>query len=392
MSPLLLNPSVVLAASADEYLAYHVDSNRIYRLNPTAALFVELCDGTRMRDELLGAVAPMLPAAGATACSAWLDDAVKQGLLINGGMTPSRPPFSADELRTRAKRLRDQSRVLAAYICQRAATEMAPADTNQWYALGELAHIVGRREEARSAYERYFQSHPDDVEIQHLLIALRNDSPPPRASDDYIEQLYSYFAKFYDENMRGDLDFKAPDLLNAAFNVALPGRSGLDVLELGCGTGLFGQLLRSSARRLTGIDLSGAMIDRARRRDIYDHLEKAEITAWLDRDSAEHFDVIAACDTLIYFGDLRQVLAHVTGHLRPGGLVGFTVEKSDVFPFCLTDSGRFAHHRDHLLQVAQEAGMQLVSQTAEVLRYEYGEPVWGWVTVLRVADFGKQSD
>jgi hypothetical protein len=26
------------------------------------------------------------------------------------------------------------------------------------------------------------------------------------------------------------------------------------------------------------------------------------------------------------------------------------------------------------------------------LRYEYGEPVWGWVTVLRVVDFGEQSD
>lgn len=30
--------------------------------------------------------------------------------------------------------------------------------------------------------------------------------------------------------------------------------------------------------------------------------------------------------------------------------------------------------------------MELVSQTSEVLRYEYGEPVWGWVTVLHVAN------
>jgi predicted TPR repeat methyltransferase len=392
MSPLLLNPAVLLAASSDGYLAYHVDSNRMYRLNPTAALLVELCDGTRTRDELLGAVALVLPADGAAACSAWLDEAVQEDLLTDGGTTPVRQPFSAGELHTRAKRLRDQGRVLAAYICQRAATDLAPEEANQWYALGELAHIVGRREEARSAYERYFQSHPEDVEIQHLLVALRDESPPPRAPDDYIEQLYSYFARFYDENMRGDLDFKAPDLLNAAFNTALPGRGNLNVLELGCGTGLFGQLLRPRARRLTGIDLSSAMIERARRRGIYDRLETAEITAWLDREPAEHFDVIAACDTLIYFGDLRQVLARATGHLARGGFVGFTVERGNLFPFRLTDSGRFAHQRDHLLLVAQEAGMQLVSQTAEVLRHEYGEPVWGWVTILRLADAGGLSD
>lgn len=34
----------------------------------------------------------------------------------------------------------------------------------------------------------------------------------------------------------------------------------------------------------------------------------------------------------------------------------------------------------------------LVSQTAEVLRHEYGEPVWGWVTILRLADDSEQSD
>ncbi len=85
-------------------------------------------------------------------------------------------------------------------------------------------------------------------------------------------------------------------------------------------------------------------------------------------------------------------MAAIFGPADGKGCAQFCRAVARPFPFCLTDSGRFAHHRDHLLQVAQEAGMQLVSQTAEVLRYEYGEPVWGWVTVLRVADFGEQSD
>ena len=75
-----------------------------------------------------------------------------------------------------------------------------------WYRLGELAHIVGRRDDARAAYERYFERHPDDAEVEHLLIALRDAAPPARMSDHAVLQLYARFAEFYDENMTGDLD------------------------------------------------------------------------------------------------------------------------------------------------------------------------------------------
>jgi hypothetical protein len=70
------------------------------------------------------------------------------------------------------------------------------------------------------------------------------------------------------------------------------------------------------------------------------------------------------------------------GHLAPGGILGFTVEQGTTFPFRLSDSGRFTHHRDHLIEVAQEAGLYLISQATAVLRYEYGEAVVGLVTVL----------
>jgi predicted TPR repeat methyltransferase len=57
----------------------------------------------------------------------------------------------------------------------------------------------------------------------------------------------------------------------------------VDVLDLGCGTGLSGQALRPLARRLTGVDLSPAMIDARRTRTVYDVLTVAEITAFPPR-------------------------------------------------------------------------------------------------------------
>jgi predicted TPR repeat methyltransferase len=382
MSQLALNPSLLLTTSTDGYLIYDVDCNRLHRLNPTAALIVELCDGTRTREQVLATVEPLLAANGADSCTAWLDQAMAQNLLQSSVQASARAPWTASELHNLATQLRQQDRVLAAFICQQRATELAPDDLQQWYALAESSHIVGRRDEARAAYERCHRAHPEDVEVEHMLIALRDEPPPARASDQYIERLYSRFAEFYDDNMCGELDFRAPDLLNQALGAALAARDELSVLELGCGTGLFGKLVRPRARHLVGIDLSAAMVERASQRGVYDELETAEITAWLARQQLRSHDAIAACDTLIYFGDLRQILRSAAGHLAPGGILAFTVEQGDTFPFRLSDSGRFAHHRDHLLEAAQEANLPVISLSKEVLRYEYGEPVVGFVAVL----------
>ena len=100
--------------------------------------------------------------------------------------------------------------MLAAFLCQQRAAELDPQNPQRWYQLGELAHIVGRRADARDAYERYQAWFPDDAEVEHLLIALRDEAPPPRASDRCIEQLYAHFAAYYDQNMCGDLDYPAP--------------------------------------------------------------------------------------------------------------------------------------------------------------------------------------
>jgi len=133
--------------------------------------------------------------------------------------------------------------------------------------------------------------------------------------------------------MCGDLDYRAPDLLFAALESALGPRRDLVSLDVGCGTGLFGQRLRHTSRTLVGIDLSAAMIERAQERGIYDRLEIAELTDWLSREPTECFDVIAICDTLIYFGDLRQVLHFAVRHLTLDGILGFTVEKGISSPF-----------------------------------------------------------
>ncbi|MFM8952725.1 MAG: methyltransferase [Planctomycetaceae bacterium] len=380
----LLKPTVLLATGDDGYVAYDMAGERLLRLNPLAALMAELADGSRSCEDIVEIASPLTDDSGRTACAAWLGDSIRDGLLVDAESTPLPELPTAAALRRLSKELRSRDLVLAAFLCQQRVLELEPGDPSDCYRLGELAHIVGRRADARQAYAMYQRSHPEDAEIEHLLRALGDETPPTRASDACIERIYGYFAAYYDHNMCDELAFRAPELLAAALGAAVGDRRDLVVLDAGCGTGLFGLRLKPFARRLVGVDLSEAMLKRARARGIYDVLEKAELTAWFgDMTHGEHFDVIGICDTLIYFGNLRQVLPGAARRLKAGGILGFTVEKGEDAPHALTDSGRYTHHRDHLLEVVAEVGCEIVSQAEETLRFEYGDPVAGWVTVIR---------
>jgi predicted TPR repeat methyltransferase len=375
-------PDVLLTPVTKGYVAYSTANDRLYHLNPVAALIVELCNGQRSVEKIQSFVAPLLPEGGQLEVDHWIANAIQEGLLINSTEAASSPSaLDSDQLTELAGRLRKHGKIRTAFLCQQRAVTLDPDDPWKWTSLGELAHILGRRADARRAYEYLLEIQPDDAEIRHLLVALRDEAPPERVPDECIQQLYARFSAFYESQMLEELYYEGPErLLNAICDV-VGDRQIPSVLELGCGTGLLGQLLKPNALRLVGVDLSPEMAAVAAERDFYDQVEVAEITSWLD-DCRETFDLIVACDTLIYFGDLRQVICRAARRLRPGGAIGFSVEQTKSTPFRLTDSGRYAHHSDHIRQVAASAGLSIACLREEYMRMEYGEEVIGLFVVM----------
>lgn len=379
-----ISPSVLVLTIQGGYGVFDVRSKTMHRLNPTAALIVELADGTRTVDEIVETISQVIGRDKATRSTRWIARAVEQKLLVESDESSEikAETLDAPKISELASELRWADDVQSAYLLQKHAAELAPEDPYQWYRLGELAHIVGERSVARAAYETYFEKHPEDAEVGHILIALKDEPLPPRASDACIDQIYSRFAEFYESNMCDELAYRAPEHLAAAFGQWLKDSKNLFAVDLGCGTGLFGRKIRPHCRRLLGIDLSQAMLEKAGQIGVYDALESAELTDWLTRYSGEPFELITCCDTLIYFGDLTNVLSSAMSCLRPGGKMGFTLEKSDKAPFRLGDSGRFRHHRSHIQAAAKAAGANVDRIAEKVLRREYGEDVLGLVTVL----------
>ena len=117
------------------------------------------------------------------------------------------------------------------------------------------------------------------------------------------------------------------------------------------------------------------MLEAAKRLNIYDELSHAEVTDWLRKDPTS-YDLIMACDTLIYFGDLKQVIEPALEHLNENGIIAFSVEQSDQPGYHLTSSGRYAHHVDHVEQIAHQLNLN-VHHSSAFLRMEYGDEVMG---------------
>jgi hypothetical protein len=195
MSLLVRNPSLALAPAEDGYLAYDIEDGCLHRVNPTAALLLELGDGTRDAESLSAELEILSPHVNKATCMHWIQQSRGQRLFLeSGAAVPAAPPPGA--FHQEARDLRDQGLVLAAFVCQWHATFAGPSSAREWAYLGELAHIVGRRDDARDAYERYLAMEPDNAEIAHILKALRDEPAPTRMPDQSVEHLYARFAEF----------------------------------------------------------------------------------------------------------------------------------------------------------------------------------------------------
>jgi predicted TPR repeat methyltransferase len=81
------------------------------------------------------------------------------------------------------------------------------------------------------------------------------------------------------------------------------------VVDLGCGTGLFGVALAGQCRSLTGVDLSHEMLARARDRNIYDALVEDDLVTALAAMPEARADAVVAVDVLVYIGAIEGLFA-----------------------------------------------------------------------------------
>jgi predicted TPR repeat methyltransferase/cytochrome c-type biogenesis protein CcmH/NrfG len=224
--------------------------------------------------------------------------------------------------------------------------------------------------------------------LHEALAGLTSLPAPAKPAAAGVASLFDRYADDFDQHLRGTLNYRAPELVCDALKSALPvdrvAAGGLEILDLGCGTGLCGPLLRPLAGRLEGIDLSPAMVAKARERKVYDRVEVAELVEAMERSPAR-WDALVAADVLVYLGDLAPTYEAAAKALRPGGVFVFTVEAGDGERYRMgRRSRRYQHAESYLRHLAGIYGFTISSLTRDTLRTDAGQPVAGFIAVLRM--------
>jgi predicted TPR repeat methyltransferase len=269
------------------------------------------------------------------------------------------------------------------------ALALAPTMRSVAIPYGQLLYKLNRTPEALEFYRRWSAASPEDPIPQHMLAATGGAEQPPRASDAYVRTTFDDFAESFDRSLE-QLRYRAPQLLCEALTASgmLPRPGALEVLDIGCGTGLCGPLLRPLARRLVGVDLSPKMLSKAAARGVYDQLNCGELTEWL-ATCGQGFEVAIAADVLCYFGDLSGVFARIREGLVPGGCFACSLEalsESEAgAPFVLRPHGRYQHDRAYVEATLTAAGFVTVRLRQDILRYERRDGVTGTLVLASTA-------
>ncbi len=164
---------------------------------------------------------------------------------------------------------------------------------------------------------------------------------------------------------------------------------GNSVLDLGCGTGYMGQLLKEQkvAERITGVDISGRMLRFAKElqingRPVYDMTVHQDMLTYLGKIGLEYskYDIIIASNLITYCTAVHELFIKARAILADYGIIALLFKKSTIEgEFHFSDKlEQFSYMPASLIERARACNLTLLDE-AEV-KYANGDD--GYITIF----------
>jgi len=288
-----------------------------------------------------------------------------------------------------ARAYREGGDMISALDLLEQTVERAPTFAAAWFELGELREMDGDREGAVSAFEAALAADPADRHGAGLRLRLLNIGGHAMSAD-YVRSVFDQYASRFDDALAA-LAYNAPQALAQAVADVCRMRNRAcrfaTMLDLGCGTGLSAAAFRPVCDWIDGVDLSPGMVAQARRKNLYDKLDTADLSESLDRHirADARFNLVVAADVFVYCADLTLIAALVHDVLADGGLFAFTVETHDGGGVVLGRKLRYAHGEAHVRGALEAAGLTIHTLTPVSTRMEADVPVPGLLVIAERA-------
>ncbi|SON49160.1 class I SAM-dependent DNA methyltransferase [Vibrio tapetis] len=139
-----------------------------------------------------------------------------------------------------------------------------------------------------------------------------------------MSKLYTSFAKQYDHAVQDNI-YNA-HLERPSLQAMLGGIKGKEVLDLGCGSGVYAQyLLEKGAEKVTCIDYSQEMVDIVKSKfgsQVHAYVE--DLSQGVTAELSESADLVICPLVVHYFEDLQPCFDDIARVLKPGGSFCFS--------------------------------------------------------------------
>lgn len=209
----------------------------------------------------------------------------------------------------------------------------------------------------------------------YMVSALTQQSMPDSAPLEYVKNLFDNYAFQFDAHVQTILRYKTPELLREQLNPFLNNKK-YALLDLGCGTGLSGQCFLDITKKITGIDISRNMLNKAKEKACYDRLIQSDILKGM-AELQDYFDLILCVDVLVYFGNLNEFFEKVTVCLHTHGLLGISIELAHetTSSYLLQTNGRYQHAEIYISDLAKKNRLKLLNYACVVGRQQDNEAI-----------------
>lgn len=254
-----------------------------------------------------------------------------------------------------------------------------PQDSQTLIGRVQACIAAGKPTDAEQDTSALLNLAPDDAVYQYYAQLARGQTPGQQPAE-LTRPMFDNMAAFYDVHMVRGLKYQLPKQVSDQILARHPEKK-INVLDLGCGTGLLGVCLGRLDGALVGVDPSTKMIEQAARHNVYDRFHTVNLHDALRETPENLYQVIAALDVFIYAGDVTEAIPNALRVLAPGGMMVFSFETAPEqgADLVLQHSGRYAHKRSHIEALCQAAGFATVEVRETELREENHQPVNGFV-------------
>lgn len=257
---------------------------------------------------------------------------------------------------------------------------------NLSYAFYEIASIKGNAF-VIDLVQKFYRQYPQSGIAQQCYNAFFRAEKTVVCNREYIEKIFDIFATDFEQTLYR-LQYDSPNIIaNILTRICQDKRSSLNVIDLGCGTGLCGRLIKKVLPQsmIFGVDISSHMLAQADAKKVYYQLAKNDIISYL-KTSKIKFDIVVASDVFTYFGELNEMFNLVFSHLKNDGIFIFTVSKNTYNhkSYFLTPASRFVHQISYIKKMLLKNGFYLQDVQEKILRKEGQKNIVGDIfTVIK---------